>query len=243
MRGEVDRAYALVRPPGHHAGPARTDGFCVFNNTALAAAHCRLAGARRVAVIDIDVHHGNGTQAGFYADRDVLTVSIHMDHRSWGSAHPELGVAAELGSGAAAGTNVNVALPFGCGDRAYAAAFGRVVEPVVERFAPDVLVCAAGFDANQFDPTGRQCVTMSGFHDLGAGIRRLADRVCEGRVVLCQEGGYAQTYTGFCAYAFLSGLLGEALVLDDPLAYLPDVETAHVAAIDETLKCLADEVG
>ena len=134
--GEVDRAYALVRPPGHHAAPGRTDGFCVFNNTALAAAHCRLAGAKRVAVVDFDVHHGNGTQAGFYEDPNVLTLSIHKDHRSWGPSHPELGVPAELGAGAAVGANVNVALPFGCGDRAYASAFTRVVEPVISGSLP-----------------------------------------------------------------------------------------------------------
>ncbi len=222
LAGETRRAYALVRPPGHHAQPAQADGYCLFSNVALAAEHALGRGLERVAVVDWDVHHGNGTQESFYERSDVLTISLHMRHGSWGPAHPQTGAPDEVGSGPGAGYNVNVELPPGTGDGGYMRAMEEIVTPVVDRFAPELLLVACGQDANQFDPNGRQCVTMEGFRRLGAAARELADRHCGGRIVLAQEGGYARSYSAFCLHGTLAGVLGADTGLEDPCAYLPD---------------------
>jgi acetoin utilization deacetylase AcuC-like enzyme len=225
LRGEAAVAYALVRPPGHHAGPATADGYCFFNNAALVAQRALDGGCARVAVIDWDVHHGNGTQACFYDRSDVLTVSMHMRHGSWGASHPETGSAAEVGVGAGAGRNVNVELGLGSGARAYLTAFERVVAPIVRAYEPDLTVGACGQDASGFDPNGRQNLLMSGFHRLGRAVGELAAEVCDGRLVLVQEGGYARTYASYCLHATLEGVLGTERLLADPIGYLPDDAT------------------
>jgi acetoin utilization deacetylase AcuC-like enzyme len=222
LEGEARVAFALVRPPGHHAQPAQADGYCLFNNVALAAELARRRGVERVAVLDWDVHHGNGTQECFWERLDVLTVSLHMRHGAWGPAHPQTGSPDELGAGKGAGFNVNVELPPGTGDGGYAKSFEQVVVPIVDRFEPELLLVACGQDANQFDPGGRQCVSMEGFRQLGEAARDLADRHCGGRVVLVQEGGYARSYSAFCLHATLAGVLGSDVGLEDPCAYMPD---------------------
>ncbi|HEU4448663.1 MAG TPA: class II histone deacetylase [Gaiellaceae bacterium] len=226
LAGETRLAYALVRPPGHHAQPAQADGYCLFANAALAAERARRAGAERVAVVDWDVHHGNGTQECFYDRPDVLTVSLHMRHGAWGPSHPQTGAPDEVGVGAGEGFNVNVELPPGTGDGGYLRAFADVVAPVVDAFEPELLLVACGQDANQFDPNGRQCVTMDGFRRLGEATRALAERHCDGRLVLVQEGGYARSYSAFCLHATLAGVLGVEQGLEDPCAFMPD-DPAH----------------
>ena len=196
LDGETKLAYALVRPPGHHAQPATTDGYCLFANTAIAAEAARRRGVERVAIIDWDVHHGNGTQECFYGRADVLAISLHMPHGSWSEAHPQTGSYLEVGIGPGAGCNVNIELPYGSGDAAYLAAMEQVVAPVVDAFHPDLVMVAAGQDASQFDPNGRQCVSMAGFRGMGAIARALADRHSDGRLVLVQEGGYGRSYSG-----------------------------------------------
>lgn len=228
---EVALGYALVRPPGHHAGPAVADGYCFFNNVALAAERFRAAGVERVAIVDWDVHHGNGTQACFYERDDVLTISLHMRHGSWGPSHPETGSPAESGRGKGAGHNVNVELRPGCGDGAYVEALRRVVEPVLERYRPDVLIGASGQDASAFDANGRMSVSMDGFHAIGRSLRESADRG-GARLVLVQEGGYARTYAAYCLHATLEGVLGTGRLLADPLAYMPDDPTHASADVD-----------
>ena len=235
LAGETDTAYALVRPPGHHAQPAQADGYCLFNNAALAAEHARHSGIDRVAIVDWDVHHGNGTQECFYDRDDVLTVSLHMRHGAWSDSHPQTGAPDELGAGAGTGFNVNVELPAGTGDGGYLRAMEEIVAPVVDRFAPGLLLVACGQDANQFDPNARQCVTMDGFRRLGAATRALAARHTDGRVVLVQEGGYARTYSAFCLHATLSGVLDVEGELDDPCAYMPD-DPAHADAEIASIK-------
>jgi acetoin utilization deacetylase AcuC-like enzyme len=231
LAGETKAAYALVRPPGHHAQPAQADGYCLFSNLALAAERARRTGAERVVVLDWDVHHGNGTQACFYDRDDVLTISLHMRHGAWGESHPQTGAPDEVGRGAGAGFNVNVELPPGTGDAGYLKAFDEVVAPVVDRFAPQLVLVASGQDANQFDPNGRQCVSMEGFRRLGEATRALAERHCDGRLVLAQEGGYARSYSAFCLHATLAGVLGAEPDLEDPCAYLPDDPTHADRAI------------
>jgi acetoin utilization deacetylase AcuC-like enzyme len=147
---------------------------------------------------------------------------MHMRHGSWGPAHPQTGAADEVGSGAGEGFNVNVELPVGTGDGGYLRAVEKLVVPIVDGFAPELLVVACGQDANQFDPNGRQCVTMEGFRALGAAARALAKGHCDGRIVLVQEGGYARSYSAFCLHATLAGVLERETELEDPCAYLPD---------------------
>lgn len=236
LDGESTLAYALARPPGHHAGPATVDGYCFFNNAALAAQRALDRGAERVAIVDWDVHHGNGTQACFWSRGEVLTISVHMDHRAWDPAtHPESGTPDESGEGDGRGRNVNVALPFGCGDSAYAATFERVVAPALRAFEPEVLIGGAGQDASQFDPNGRMSVSMAGFHAIGTAFGSFASELCAGRAVLVQEGGYAPTYSAMCLLATLAGAAGRPIGVEDPLAIYPEHDTGHVAAIDATL--------
>jgi len=221
-------AYALIRPPGHHAAPSRADGYCFLNHVALAAERFRAAGAERVVIVDWDVHHGNGTQACFYERDDVLTISLHMRHGSWGPSHPETGAPDEAGAGAGAGHNVNVELRLGAGDGAYREAFHRVVTPVLARYRPDVLIGASGQDASAFDANGRMSLSMDGFHEIGRSLRESAEQL-DARLLLVQEGGYARTYAAFCLHATLEGVLGKDRLLADPLAYLPD-DPAHASA-------------
>lgn len=215
-------AYALVRPPGHHAQPAMADGYCFFNNVGVAIEALRARGLKSAAVIDWDVHHGNGTQEAFYRDPDILTISLHMDHGAWGATHPQTGGADEAGAGAGLGKNLNIPLPFGSGDRVYSRIFDRLVAPAVREHRPEILFVAAGQDANQFDPNGRQLLTMAGFHALGERARSLAEECCEGRLVLVQEGGYEISYAAYCLHATLEGVLRREAELADPLAYMRD---------------------
>ncbi|HEY8582819.1 MAG TPA: hypothetical protein VIL49_07720 [Capillimicrobium sp.] len=238
LDGEAELAYALVRPPGHHAAPAQADGYCFFNSAAIAAEAARRRGVERVAIVDWDVHHGNGTQACFYDRADVLTVSLHMAHGAWGPSHPQTGGPDEVGEGPGLGANVNVDLPLGTGDAGYLAAAERVVGPELERFDPQLVIIAAGQDAAQFDPNGRQSVSMAGFRGLGAHARGWGERHAGGRLVVVQEGGYAPSYAAWCLHATLEGMLGLEPLLDEPLAYLPDEPDRADAAIERTLAAL-----
>lgn len=218
-------AYALVRPPGHHAQPAQADGYCFLAHEALVAERARAHGIERVAVVDWDVHHGNGTQECFYRRSDVLAISLHMAHGSWGPSHPQLGSADETGEGEGEGEgfNVNVELGIGAGDATYEAAIEEIVVPIVRQFRPELIVGACGQDASAFDPNGRQNLSMAGFRRIGRLVGELAEELCEGRLVLVQEGGYGRTYSGYCLHATLEGVLGlPEPLLPELLAYVPD---------------------
>ena len=223
LAGEGSVALALVRPPGHHAQPDRPDGYCFFNNAALAAERARRAGVERVAIVDWDVHHGNGNQACFYTRGDVLTISLHMRTGLWGERHPQTGSPEEAGVGEGQGFNVNVELPAGSGDRAYGLAMREMVAPILEQFGPGLIVGSCGQDASAFDPNGRQNVSMDGFRSIGRVVGDAARTLCDGRLVLVQEGGYARTYAAFCLHATLEGVLGlDEPLLEETLAYMPD---------------------
>ena len=241
--GAGRRAYAAARPPGHHAQPAMADGYCFLNNIGVAIEELRARGLKRAAVIDWDVHHGNGTQEGFYADPEVLTVSLHMDHGAWGQSHPQTGQADEVGRGAGRGANLNLPLPCGSGDAVYLAAFDRLVVPAVTAQQPEILFIAAGQDASQFDPNGRQLLTMAGFYQLGRRARALADQLCGGRLVWIQEGGYAMSYAAYCLHETLEGVLGRPASLDDPIAYLPDSTEYLEPALDAIARQRARALG
>ena len=231
-------AYALLRPPGHHAQPAMADGYCFINNIGVAIERLRAQGLKRAAVIDWDVHHGNGTQAGYYADADVLTISLHMPHGAWGETHPQSGDFDELGEAAGLGKNLNLPLPCGSGDLAYTRVFDAIVAPAVRAHAPEIILVACGQDASQFDPNGRQLLTMAGFYQLGRRARALADECCAGRLALVQEGGYQQSYAAYCLHATLEGVLEREPALDDPIAFMPEATAGLDAYIDSARKLL-----
>ena len=182
---EGNRAFAAVRPPGHHAERSVAMGFCFFNNVAVAAEHLRRRGAERVAIFDFDVHHGNGTQHLFETRADVFYASTHQY-----PFYPGTGAASETGIGDGEGATLNVPLPAHTDDAGYAEAIqGRVI-PALRGFAPDILLVSAGFDAWQHDPLGGMQVTEEGFRDWGRWLRDLADEVCGGRLLAVLEGGY-----------------------------------------------------
>jgi acetoin utilization deacetylase AcuC-like enzyme len=178
-------AYALVRPPGHHAERARAMGFCLFNNVAVAAAHARAMGAAKVAIVDFDVHHGNGTQHIFDSDPHVLYISLHQF-----PYYPGTGAAEEIGREAGRGFTVNVPLEVGAVDDDYQLAFRRIVVPVLRQFEPSLLIVSAGFDAHEHDPLGGMRVTTPAFGAMTAELRGVADECCRGRLVAAVEGGY-----------------------------------------------------
>jgi acetoin utilization deacetylase AcuC-like enzyme len=185
LAGEVANGFAPVRPPGHHAERDRAMGFCLFNNVAVAAAWLRQRGVGRVAIIDWDLHHGNGTQHVFADDPDVLYVSIHQS-----PFYPGTGAAEEVGLGAGAGRTVNLPFPAGFGDAEYVRAFEEIVTPVVRQFAPAFVLVSAGFDCDHRDPLGSMTVTPAGFGAMARACVKLADACAGGRVVAVLEGGY-----------------------------------------------------
>jgi acetoin utilization deacetylase AcuC-like enzyme len=186
MSGASLRAFALVRPPGHHAEASRGMGFCLLNNIAIAAAHAVAAhGCKRVLLVDWDVHHGNGTQHAFATRDDILFFSTHRY-----PFYPGTGALEEVGRGAGAGFTVNVPMPWGLGDREYGAVFEEVLLPLADAYRPELVLVSAGFDAHRDDPLGDQRVTEDGFAALCGVVRDLADRHCRGRLVLLLEGGY-----------------------------------------------------
>jgi acetoin utilization deacetylase AcuC-like enzyme len=198
--GECDAAFAAGRPPGHHAVRDRAMGFCLFNNAAIGAAKLA-AGGERVAIVDWDVHHGNGTQDMFYDDRRVLYVSTHQS-----PLYPGTGLLRETGAGAGERTNLNLPFPPGTAGDTYRAAFDTVVMPVIERFAPDWLIISAGFDAHRNDPLAGLKLTSADFADMAT---RLKSLVPERRVVVVLEGGYDLEALTYGVGATLSALLGE----------------------------------
>jgi acetoin utilization deacetylase AcuC-like enzyme len=214
LDGDVEACYALVRPPGHHAMAAAGAGFCVFGNVAVAVLHARaVRGLGRVAVLDWDVHHGNGTQDAFYAERGVLTISLHQDRCLLPSGSLE-----ETGEGDGAGRCINVPLPAGSGEGAYLDAMARVVEPALRRFAPELIVIACGFDANGFDPLARMLLHSDSFRRMTRSVVALARELCDGRLVLAHEGGYSAAVTPFCGLAVLEELTGVRTSVEDPFA-------------------------
>jgi acetoin utilization deacetylase AcuC-like enzyme len=186
MAGEVEAALALVRPPGHHAEADRAMGFCLFNNVAVAARHLqRRHGLARVAILDWDVHHGNGSQRAFADDPTVLYLSSHQFPH-----YPGSGRLAEVGVGPGEGFTVNLPLPEGAGDAEILDAFERVVEPVVRHFAPDFLLVSAGFDGHVRDPLAGLRISDDGYRAIARRTVALARECCRGRLVAALEGGY-----------------------------------------------------
>ncbi len=215
LRGQMDNAYALCRPPGHHCLPDWPNGFCLLANIAIAIEAARAAGlATRFAVLDWDVHHGNGTEAIFYDRADVLTISIHQDRN-----YPtDTGQFAARGEGQGLGCNLNIPLPSGTGHLGYLSAMDRLALPAIRAFAPDVLIIACGFDAAINDPLGRMLATSETFRAMTARVMDLARDICAGRLVMVHEGGYSETYVPFCGHAVLEVISGSMVTAPDPMA-------------------------
>jgi acetoin utilization deacetylase AcuC-like enzyme len=217
LDGVVDNAYAVVRPPGHHALPGASLGFCLFNNAAIAVEHLRVArGVQRIAMVDWDVHHGNGQQTVFYDDPNVLTISIHQDL----CFPPDSGYLRDIGEGAGRGYNINVPLPPGSGHGAYVAAYERIVVPALQRFRPDFIVAPSGFDGGFFDPLGRMMAWSETFRSMTAMLKRAAELLCAGRLVLTHEGGYSAAYVPFIGLAVIEELSGIKSPIDDPYRFI-----------------------
>lgn len=195
------RAMAVVRPPGHHAESDRAMGFCLYNNIAVGAAFARHRGFARVAIVDYDVHHGNGTQQIFYEDPTVLFVSSHQF-----PYYPGTGAADETGRGAGLGYTLNLPLAAGAIDADVIPRYEREVVPALDRFRPELLMISAGFDAHERDPLAGCLMTTDGFRRLTALLVAAADRLCQGRVVLVTEGGYDLVALGECLGAVIDAL-------------------------------------
>jgi acetoin utilization deacetylase AcuC-like enzyme len=236
MKGEVRNAYALLRPPGHHATKNQAMGFCIFNNTVIAAHHARnIYGLERLMIVDWDVHHGNGTQDAFYEDSGVLFISLHQEN--W---YPKLsGELEQVGRGAGAGYTVNIPLPAGTGDRGYRAAFEQLVIPLGLQYRPQLIIVTAGQDASWLDPLAQMMMTMDGFRQISALVVGLAEQVCDGRLVMLQAGGYSLAYVPYCTVAVVEALLGVDLGIVDLYATSWELERSKTILTGETRKALA----
>ncbi len=214
MEGRYDAAWALVRPPGHHAGRDYARGFCIFNNVALAAKRLlELHGLERVAIVDIDAHHGNGTQELFYETDRVLYASLHQDPTGF----PGTGFEEEVGSGEGRGFTVNVPLPFLTGDDLYLRALEDIVLPIVRQYRPQFLLLSVGFDVHYADPVARLGLSMIGQARAFSLLASLAQAACGGRLVAVLEGGYSLRHIGKMFVADLALLTGrEYELVDEP---------------------------
>jgi acetoin utilization deacetylase AcuC-like enzyme len=200
-----EAAIALVRPPGHHAERDRAMGFCLYNNIAVAAAHAVAGGLDRVAIVDIDVHHGNGTQWMFYDNRHVLYVSTHQY-----PFYPGTGAANEIGTGEGAGFTFNVPLEMGATDADYDLVYRAAIVPVIEEFAPELVLVSAGFDAHERDPLASMRVTTAGYASI---VRELLKMSAHGSIAFVTEGGYDLGALSDCLDAMIAEASGKAAAI------------------------------
>ncbi len=232
LNEEITRGVALLRPPGHHARPDQAMGFCVLNNVAVAAAHGLAQGLRRVAIVDWDVHHGNGTQEMFYDDPRVLYISLHQS-----PFYPGTGDANETGAGEGRGFTVNVPLSEGAGEAVYAAAFDRVVSPILDAYSPELVLVSAGFDAHERDPLGGMRLGASAYGWMTRALGAAADKSAHGKMALLLEGGYDLAALEASLTDSLLALVGAPRNEER----LPSPSARYEAEIDRTRIALRDQ--
>jgi acetoin utilization deacetylase AcuC-like enzyme len=214
------RAFVLVRPPGHHAEADRAMGFCFYNSIAVGAAAARAGGLTRVAIVDYDVHHGNGTQWTFYDDPSVLFVSSHQY-----PFYPGTGAAGDTGRGAGGGSTVNLPMEVGATDADFDLVYREVVIPVLEQFAPELILVSAGFDAHELDPLAGMRMTTGGYGQITARLLAAADALCEGRIVFVTEGGYDTSALAGCCQGVID--LASAASVERPIDTSGEARRGH----------------
>ncbi|MEA3548872.1 MAG: histone deacetylase [Thermodesulfobacteriota bacterium] len=233
--GEADNAFALVRPPGHHAEKNQAMGFCLFNNVAIGAHYAiEHLGLKRVLIVDWDLHHGNGTQHSFYDTDKVLYFSTHQY-----PYYPGSGAASEIGAGAGKGFTVNVPLPGGMADSQYARIFNEILIPVARQYQPELILVSAGFDIAMGDPLGSMNITSEGFAYMAHVLLGLADELCNGRLLLTLEGGYNLQNQLKGVLAVLTVLVGRDFLKQETLDLLTNSDTP-LTVIDQVQDVLRD---
>jgi acetoin utilization deacetylase AcuC-like enzyme len=212
MTGKYRNAFAFVRPPGHHAGPGYSMGFCVFNNIAVATAHLlKTFSLDRVLILDIDAHHGNGTQQIFYRSNKVLYVSLHEDPTEF----PLTGFADEAGEDEGLGYTVNVPLPYGTDGRIYLKAFNAIAVPIINQYKPQFILVSTGFDTHYTDPVGNLSLSAFSYIKIFDAVLESASKFCQGKLVAVLEGGYSLRFLGKLASAVTARLAEIPYVIQD----------------------------
>lgn len=219
--GEFQNAYSLSRPPGHHCLPDQAMGFCFLANIPIAIERAKAKfGLGKVVVIDWDVHHGNGTQHVYYDRDDVLTISLHQDK----CFPPGYTGDTDRGEGKGEGYNINIPLYAGCGHESYLYAFENIVIPAIDKFEPEMIIVACGYDANGLDPLARLLLHSESFRQITRLTKQAAERHCDGKLVIVHEGGYAESYVPFCGLAVIEELSGHKTVVEDPCKALIEAQ-------------------
>jgi acetoin utilization deacetylase AcuC-like enzyme len=232
MSGEVDNAFCLVRPPGHHATPDRGMGFCLFNNVAVATRVAQQEfGLDRVLIVDFDVHHGNGTQDIFFKDPSVLYFSTHQ----YGFFYPGTGHWRETGKNNGGGTTFNIPLPAGVGDAGYLTVFRSLLGPIAQRFRPQLILVSAGFDAHWSDPLASMLLSITGYANMAHELCKTAQSLCNGRIVFALEGGYNLDVLAYGVLNTFYTLLGDEQI-KDPIGPARTGETS----IEELIATLSE---
>jgi acetoin utilization deacetylase AcuC-like enzyme len=220
-QGKAQRGFALTRPPGHHATADMGMGFCLLNNIAIAAENLiRNEGARRLAIVDLDLHHGNGTQNIFWRRGDVFYISTHQS-----PLYPGSGDVGDVGSGPGAGKTANFPLPPGSGDEAFTAVMDELIIPLLRRFNPEMILVSFGFDPHWRDPLGSLTLTASGYGKIIASLAQYTDQYANGRIALILEGGYDLEAGAACSQAAVAALLNKTWM--DTLGPAPQPESRY----------------
>lgn len=233
IEGGVDNALCLVRPPGHHAEADRGMGFCFLNNAALAAEFALRHDLKHVAIVDFDVHHGNGIQDLFYHRGDVLYASLHQ----W-ELYPGTGTIDEVGVDAGMGSNINIPLPRGAQDRHYLRALDEVIVPALRHYQPELLIVAAGYDGHHTDPLAQHDLTTDAYYEMTLRLRQAAEELCQGQLCVILEGGYAPEALAHGVENTALALLGQPLREPEPT--LPETHPEAVARVEHNLDQIID---
>ncbi|MFQ5999871.1 MAG: histone deacetylase [Candidatus Bathyarchaeia archaeon] len=231
MAGKFQNAFALVRPPGHHAGSYYALGFCIFNNTAIATTHLlRNFNLKRILILDIDAHHGNGTQEIFYDNDKVLYISLHQDPTEF----PGTGFADEVGEGKGLGYTVNIPFPFRINDQIYLKAFNQTVIPIIRQYKPQFIVVSTGFDGHYTDPVASLSLSALSYVEIFGKVLELASKFCMGKLVAILEGGYSLSFIGRMVVAVIARMAGVAYpIKDERLVASPEIKKRAEKMIEE----------